>query len=293
MLNEKIKKLRKESGMSQEELAIKVHVVRQTVSKWENGLSVPDADDLILLARVLDVSIGELLGKESEETVSRENMVQELITINKELAERKERERLLSESNKVRGIILGLTFVGIIILTVFEGQILGFLGAMICFIIVLVILYRNLGLLTIITTDDYKLRPLKQTTIFNITLIVLCAIGILLIETGMMSLSAESEKYVAAFIIGIVIFFSGYISGKLPFTKHTGLRLPWTVMDEDTWNVAHQILGIIAVPVGIFYIMLIPIVEDFELLSGIVVALWLGLPSLISGIYYYRKFHRK
>ena len=42
MLNENIKNLRKAKGLSQEELAIKLHVVRQTLSKWENGLSVPD-----------------------------------------------------------------------------------------------------------------------------------------------------------------------------------------------------------------------------------------------------------
>lgn len=47
MLNENIKKLRKAKGLSQEELAIKLNVVRQTVSKWENGLSVPDSCMLI------------------------------------------------------------------------------------------------------------------------------------------------------------------------------------------------------------------------------------------------------
>ena len=50
MLNENIKNLRKSKGLSQEELAVKLNVVRQTVSKWENGLSVPDADMLIALS---------------------------------------------------------------------------------------------------------------------------------------------------------------------------------------------------------------------------------------------------
>ena len=57
MLNENIKKLRKSKGLSQEELAIKLNVVRQTVSKWENGLSVPDSDMLIALADELDTSV--------------------------------------------------------------------------------------------------------------------------------------------------------------------------------------------------------------------------------------------
>ncbi len=63
MLNENIKKLRKSKGLSQEELAIKLNVVRQTVSKWENGLSVPDSDMLIALADELDTSVSVLLGE--------------------------------------------------------------------------------------------------------------------------------------------------------------------------------------------------------------------------------------
>ena len=67
MLNENIKKLRKAKGLSQEELAIKLNVVRQTVSKWENGLSVPDSSMLISLAEELDTSVSILLGESVKE----------------------------------------------------------------------------------------------------------------------------------------------------------------------------------------------------------------------------------
>ena len=53
MLAENLKALRKAKGLSQEELAARLHVVRQTVSKWEKGRSVPDADLLIRLAEEL------------------------------------------------------------------------------------------------------------------------------------------------------------------------------------------------------------------------------------------------
>ena len=66
MLSENIKKYRKEQKLSQEELAVQIHVVRQTLSKWENNLSVPDADQLISLADVLGVSVNTLLGTELE-----------------------------------------------------------------------------------------------------------------------------------------------------------------------------------------------------------------------------------
>ncbi len=63
MLNENIKTIRKSKGLSQEELAIRLNVVRQTVSKWENGLSVPDSDMLISISEVLETPVSTLLGE--------------------------------------------------------------------------------------------------------------------------------------------------------------------------------------------------------------------------------------
>ena len=54
MLSDNLKRYRQKKGFTQEELAMRLHVVRQTVSKWEKGLSVPDADLLQRLAEVLD-----------------------------------------------------------------------------------------------------------------------------------------------------------------------------------------------------------------------------------------------
>ena len=67
MLNENLKQLRKSKGLSQEELAIRLNVVRQTISKWEKGLSVPDADMLIKISEIFEVSVSELLGAKIEE----------------------------------------------------------------------------------------------------------------------------------------------------------------------------------------------------------------------------------
>lgn len=68
MFGENLKILRKEKGFSQEQLAMRLNVVRQTISKWEKGISVPDAELLIQLAEVLDVEVSDLLGKKIEIT---------------------------------------------------------------------------------------------------------------------------------------------------------------------------------------------------------------------------------
>ena len=62
MLNENIKALRKSRGLSQQELAVKLNVVRQTVSKWEQGLSVPDSDMLVAISEAHETPVGTLLG---------------------------------------------------------------------------------------------------------------------------------------------------------------------------------------------------------------------------------------
>lgn len=66
MFNENLKTLRKDRGFSQAQMAARLNVVRQTVSKWENGLSVPDAEMIMEIAEVLNVSVSDLLGTNIE-----------------------------------------------------------------------------------------------------------------------------------------------------------------------------------------------------------------------------------
>lgn len=90
MLNENIRNIRRSKGLSQEELAIRLNVVRQTVSKWENGLSVPDSVMLINLADELDTSVSTLLGETVEASPSDElkSISEKLEAINLCLAKR-------------------------------------------------------------------------------------------------------------------------------------------------------------------------------------------------------------
>lgn len=95
MLNENIKAIRKSKGLSQEELAIKLNVVRQTISKWEQGLSVPDSDMLISLSEVLETPVSTLLGETVPESKADDLQVisEKLEIINLQLAQRKATRR--------------------------------------------------------------------------------------------------------------------------------------------------------------------------------------------------------
>ncbi len=93
MFANNLKTLRKMRGLSQEELAIRLHVVRQTISKWEKGLSVPDADVLICLADEFDVSVSKLLGAPIEDETEINAVAEQLSRINEQLAIKNRRSR--------------------------------------------------------------------------------------------------------------------------------------------------------------------------------------------------------
>ena len=94
MFQDNLKALRKEKGFTQESLAIELHVVRQTVSKWEKGLSVPDAEMLQKLSEVLETPVARLLGAElPQEEAQRNEVAEQLAKINEQLAIKNRRNR--------------------------------------------------------------------------------------------------------------------------------------------------------------------------------------------------------
>ena len=122
MFQENLKELRKKKGYSQQELAIRLNVVRQTISKWEKGLSVPDADTLIKMAEVFEVPVNELLGAKLEvKDEEKHNVIAEqLARINEQLAIKNNRWRKIW---KIIGIVLLVTFIFWVIIVI-----LGFVG---------------------------------------------------------------------------------------------------------------------------------------------------------------------
>lgn len=95
MFHENLKTMRKAKGYTQEELAIKLNVVRQTVSKWEKGLSVPDADVLSRMADVLDTDVSTLLGEAIIAETDKNAVAQQLAKINEQLAIKNQRSKTI------------------------------------------------------------------------------------------------------------------------------------------------------------------------------------------------------
>ena len=95
MLKDNLKTLRKNKGLSQEELSVKLNVVRQTISKWESGLSVPDAEMLISISEVFETPVSEILGENIEEKEKNDIKVisEKLEIINEQLSRKQKQKR--------------------------------------------------------------------------------------------------------------------------------------------------------------------------------------------------------
>jgi putative transcriptional regulator len=111
MLYDNIKRERKKAGLTQEELATELHVVRQTISKWEKGLSVPDSINLEKMSEVFEVSVENLL--DSTEDVNakldQKEILKQLAIFNEQNAERQRRKNRIEKRYRRLGtVIIGL-----------------------------------------------------------------------------------------------------------------------------------------------------------------------------------------
>ena len=113
MLNENLEQLRKSKGLTQEEFALQLGVVRQTISKWEKGLSVPDSEMLIEISERFDVPVSTLLG-DTIEPAEKEDLIKimsdKLALINEQLANAAERKRRITRSLSFAGIAVAACY---------------------------------------------------------------------------------------------------------------------------------------------------------------------------------------
>lgn len=108
MLNENIKNLRKNKGYTQEELASKLNVVRQTVSKWEKGYSVPDAEMLKKIAEIFETSVSQLLGSPIVQEENVDAVAEQLAKINEQLIIKNRRSRRVWKTIGIVALVIVL-----------------------------------------------------------------------------------------------------------------------------------------------------------------------------------------
>ena len=119
MFGENLKTLRKNKGITQEELAVRLNVVRQTISKWEKGQSVPDSEMLVRLAEIFEVPVSQLLGSRIEPDAQPDALAEQLARINEQLVIKNQRSKRVWKTIGIIAacaIIANILFVGLMLL---------------------------------------------------------------------------------------------------------------------------------------------------------------------------------
>lgn len=202
------------------------------------------------------------------------------------------------------------SWAALIIAVICRNAIVSTVVTILCVFASLAILYPNLAKLSNVSDDNPKVRTLRAVTVFNavfIGVIILLVVVFGQLEkrgvlAELLSRMSDTEintasKAVMALILAVPMLFFGNIAPKIPFNRYTGLRLPWTVRDEETWIVAHRVLGYISIPAAILIFVNVP--TDMSLDAYVKVwwlgalIMWIGIPGLTSGIFYYKKWNGK
>ncbi len=209
MIGENIRRARRAGGISQEELAVKLHVVRQTVSKWEKGISVPDADMVVRLAEALEVPVSDLLGISFQQESG--DLADTLARLNQELAGERQTRGLYVQAGKKRGVILLLCFAAVMVMLNVRNELASVLLTGSCVLAALIVLYRNLALLTRVTTLELRLGAVRAATIFNIAVVALTAAMVALERGKVVRVTDEGGRLFAMALTSVLFLFCGFI----------------------------------------------------------------------------------
>lgn len=191
-------------------------------------------------------------------------------------------------------VIIGTCSLAILILSlVLDGELIPMLLILGFALIALIVLYRDLPNLSNVSEDNPKAKTLRNVTIFSICVLVILIPTCALLDKGIIQLTPYQETLLVPILIATLIIGIGNFAPKLPCNRYTGLRLPWTVYDEDTWIVAHRLLGRLSLPCGILCFAGVGSLERGAFISVTMALLWMGIPSVVSYIYFYRKWHPK
>lgn len=192
------------------------------------------------------------------------------------------------------------------ILAVLLGGVVGCAVAGACTAVIMVIYFKNIAAISNISEDNPKVRTLRGVTIFSVVYLIVAVLFTVAVNEGMFDRFTEkmspkefdtAEKLLMAVILALPMAVYGNTAPKLPFNRFVGLRLPWTVRDEQTWLIAHRILGYLSLPLAI--LLFVPVRTGMNYGDYVkfwwtgALFLWIGIPGIISGVYYWRKYSGK
>lgn len=185
--------------------------------------------------------------------------------------------------SRQRIMILGLSVLAYCVFLMNSTVMLGGILLIILSILCAWILYKNLTSITNIEERNPQFNVMKSSMRFCAIMLIFGIIAALLVHFQIIK-TEEQEKWIAAIFVIIIMIGLGYYALNIPFNRHIGLRLPWIMLNEDAWFVANHLLGYLSIPLSIMYLIALPLYNDFEKLTLIIMMTWIGLPAIASFI---------
>lgn len=154
-------------------------------------------------------------------------------------------------------------------------------------VLALIILDMNIPRIAKLSKDNPKVKTMRQLNAMIITIILMISMSPILKLNKKIPIIG-GERFLA---IGIVIFIMifGNLSPRIPFNRYMGLRLPWTIRDEETWKLAHRVLGYTSFPVGIL-MFIGAFFFNISIVMSIGIITWILIPGLYSLWFFYKKY---
>ena len=136
-----------------------------------------------------------------------------------------------------------------------------------------------------------KIKTMRKLNRFSLVFIVLC-FSLIGWAPEFDILAHDNTGLFGTAIAILVIAVIGTAAPKIPFNRYMGLRLPWTIRDEETWNIAHKILGYITYPI-IALILIGSLFGNPETYIKFSILTWIAIPGIYSAWFYYQKFRKQ
>lgn len=136
-----------------------------------------------------------------------------------------------------------------------------------------------------LSKDNPKIKTVRLINNFTIGSILIISLFI-----NMKSINGALPESIEVILVALFILFFGNLSPKIPFNRYIGLRLPWTIRDEDTFRIAHRLIGYLSIPCGI--LMLLCAYFNNTNLALIFFFSWILIPSLYSLNFYNKKLKK-
>jgi len=187
-------------------------------------------------------------------------------------------------------LILLLSILGVTVALLCRDERISGILVTCCALLCMGVFYSKLPELSNVSEDSPKAKTIRHITVFNVVFIGGMLILGTLLEKGIIHISDATAVLLMPTIFGVLIFVFGNVAPKLPYNRYTGLRLPWTVRDEETWLVAHRLLGYLAFPCGILCFAGIVSPRASVIIPMAMLFVWIGIPALLSLLFFYKKW---